>query len=106
VSLWGAAPHYLPSGTNPKVALSLLRKLGEVLEVPIDTDDIETAVRIWEKQVRDAVAEDDNLIAYVTRLEEAAPPESDLGHIPSGDQIAQELERFLRDQPGDAGSPA
>jgi proteasome assembly chaperone (PAC2) family protein len=104
VSLWGAAPHYLPSGTNPKVALSLLRKLGEVLAIPIDTGDIDTAVAIWEKQVREAVEEDDNLVAYVSRLEEASPGVPDLGQIPSGDQIARELEQFLRDNPGDGGS--
>jgi proteasome assembly chaperone (PAC2) family protein len=102
VSLWGAAPHYLPTGTNPKVALSLLRKLEQVLEVPIDTDDVETAVAIWEKQVREAVEEDENLVAYVARLEEAAA-EAGLGRIPSGDQLAEELERFLRDAP-DGGS--
>jgi proteasome assembly chaperone (PAC2) family protein len=104
VSLWGAAPHYLPSGTNPKVALSLLRKLGELLEVPIDTDDIDTAVAIWEKQVREAVEEDENLVAYVARLEEASSDETGLGQIPSGEQLAQEVERFLRDNPDDGGS--
>ncbi|MGZ4124700.1 MAG: PAC2 family protein [Actinomycetota bacterium] len=104
VSLWGAAPHYLPSGTNPKVALSLVRKLGELLEVPIDTDDMDTAVAIWEKQVREAVDEDENLVAYVSRLEEAFAEEPELGQIPSGDQIAREVEQFLRDNPDDGGS--
>jgi proteasome assembly chaperone (PAC2) family protein len=104
VSLWGAAPHYLPSGTNPKVALSLVRTLGELLEVPVDTDDIETAVAIWEKQVREAVEEDENLVAYVSRLEEASSAEPELGQIPSGDQIAREVERYLRDNPDDGGS--
>jgi proteasome assembly chaperone (PAC2) family protein len=104
VSLWGAAPHYLPSGTNPKVALSLLRKLGELIEIPIDTDDVETAVAIWEKQVRDVVEEDENLVAYVARLEEAAAEEQPLEQIPSGEQLAEELERFLRDHPDDGGS--
>ncbi|MGZ4137176.1 MAG: PAC2 family protein, partial [Actinomycetota bacterium] len=104
VSLWAAAPHYLPSGTNPKVALSLVRKLGELLEVPIDTDDMDTAVAIWEKQVREAVDEDENLVAYVSRLEEAFAEEPELGQIPSGDQIAREVEQFLRDNPDDGGS--
>ncbi|MGZ4113813.1 MAG: PAC2 family protein [Actinomycetota bacterium] len=104
VSLWGAAPHYLPSGTNPKVALSLVRKLGELLEVPIDIDDMDTAVAIWEKQVREAVDEDENLVAYVSRLEEAFAEEPELGQIPSGDQIAREVEQFLRDNPDDGGS--
>jgi proteasome assembly chaperone (PAC2) family protein len=104
VSLWGAAPHYLPAGTNPKVALSLLDKLGELLGVPIDTDEMQTATAIWEKQVREAVAEDDNLATYVSTLEDAVPEESALGQIPSGEQLAQELERFLREHPPEGGS--
>jgi proteasome assembly chaperone (PAC2) family protein len=104
VSLWGAAPHYLPSGTNPKVALSLLNKLQQVLEIPIDTDDVETAVAIWETQVRDAIGEDENLVSYVARLEEATARDTSLGQIPSGDQIAEELERFLRDNPEDGSA--
>ena len=104
VSLWGAAPHYLPSGTNPKVALSLLRKLGALLEMPIDTDDVETAVAIWEKQVREVVEEDENLVQYVARLEDAAGDNEPLGQIPSADQLAEELEAFLRDNPEEGGS--
>jgi proteasome assembly chaperone (PAC2) family protein len=104
VSLWGAAPHYLPSGTNPKVALSLLRKLGELLETPIDTDDVETAVSIWEKQVREVIEDDENLVAYVARLEEAVADRAPLEQIPSGEQLAEELERFLRDNPEGGGS--
>jgi proteasome assembly chaperone (PAC2) family protein len=103
VSLWAAAPHYLPSGTNPKVALSLLNKLSELLEIAIETVDVDTAIAIWERQVRDAVEEDENLVAYVRRLEEAAD-DAPLGRIPSGEQLAEELERFLREPPDDGGS--
>jgi proteasome assembly chaperone (PAC2) family protein len=104
VSLWAAAPHYLPSGTNPKVALALLEGLEELLDVDVDTADMQRATRVWEKQVREAIDEDPNLASYVRRLEEAAEERHDeggtLGEIPSGEQIAEELERFLRDERG------
>jgi hypothetical protein len=61
---------------------------------------METAVAIWEKQVRDVIEEDENLLSYVSRLEEAAVREQPLGQIPSGDQLAEELERYLRENPG------
>ena len=96
VSLWAAAPHYLPSGTNPSAALSLLRKLAELLDVRIDTADIETAVSIWEKQVREAIEDDPALVSYVEQLEQAA---ASAGEIPSGDQLVAELERYLRERP-------
>jgi proteasome assembly chaperone (PAC2) family protein len=104
LSLWGAASHYLPSGTNPKVALALLEKLGELLEVPIDLAGMRTATAVWDQQVRRAIEEDEDLVAYVRRLEELTEEGRDLGEIPSGDQLADELERFLRDQRGDGGS--
>jgi len=102
LSLWAAAPHYLPVGRNPRAALALLEKLREVLGVELDTDDMRSEARVWEEQVREAIAEDANLADYVRRLEEAAGP-GDLGDVPSGDQIAAELERFLRDERGDGG---
>jgi predicted ATP-grasp superfamily ATP-dependent carboligase len=100
VSLWAAAPHYLPSGTNPSAALSLLRKLSEVLGVPIETDEMETAVSIWQRQVREAIEEDPALVSYVEQLEEAA---GSAGDIPSGDQLVAELERYLRERPDGSG---
>jgi predicted ATP-grasp superfamily ATP-dependent carboligase len=101
VSLWAAAPHYLPSGTNPRVALGLLRALESIVGVEIDTDDIETAVAIWERQVREAIEDDPALVSYVAQLEEAATA---TGDIPSGDQLAAEFERYLRERP-DGSTP-
>lgn len=103
VSLWAAAPHYLPSGTNPRVAIGLLSKLCELLGVEVDRSDLQAAVAVWEHEVREAVEEDENLVAYVGRLEELAEGRPDPGEIPSGDQLAAELERFLREQRGDGG---
>jgi proteasome assembly chaperone (PAC2) family protein len=101
VSLWAAAPHYLPSGTNPRVAVALLSKLSELLAVDVDRSDLLAAVAVWEREVREAVEEDENLVAYVGRLEELSQERSEPGEIPSGDQLAAELERFLREQRGD-----
>jgi proteasome assembly chaperone (PAC2) family protein len=103
VSLWAAAPHYLPSGTNPRVAVALLAKLTELLGVEVDRSGLLSAVTVWERQVREAVEEDDNLVAYVSRLEELSAEEAEPGEVPSGDQLAAELERFLREQRGDGG---
>ena len=104
LSLWAAAPHYLPGGTNPKVALALLEKLSDVLGVAIDVDDMQTAVAVWERQVREAVEDDPAVGAYVQRLEEAAGEVEPIGDIPSGDQLAAEVERFLRERRDDGAA--
>ncbi len=98
VSLWAAVPHYLPTGTNPKGALALLETLGNLVGLTIDVGDMAQAAASWEHEVDEAIAEDGNLAEYVRRLEQALA-EGDLDQVPSGDDLAAELERFLRDQP-------
>jgi proteasome assembly chaperone (PAC2) family protein len=97
VSLWGAAPHYLPSGENPVVALALLEHLRDLVGLRIELGQMAGLARTWRREVDEAIAEDGNLGDYVRRLEEAAS-ERDVDEMPSGDDIAAELERYLRDQ--------
>lgn len=101
VSLWAAVPHYLPSGPNPKAALALVEKLSAYLGIPVATDTLERAAATWEVQVGEMIQENDDLVGYVRRLEEQAGESHDLGDVPSGDALAAELERFLREQRGE-----
>lgn len=101
VSFWAAVPHYLPSGPNPKAALALVEKLSAFLEVPVETDTLSRAAATWEEQVSEMIEQNDDLKAYVQRLEEGAGRGEELGEIPSGDALAAELERFLREQRGE-----
>jgi proteasome assembly chaperone (PAC2) family protein len=102
LSLWAAVPHYLPGGPNPKAALALAEKAAAVLGAPIETDTLARAGANWERQVSESIAENPELSAYVKRLEEVAG-EREITEIPSGETLAAELERFLRDQRGDQG---
>jgi proteasome assembly chaperone (PAC2) family protein len=99
LSLWAAAPHYLPQSRNPKVALALLEALRDLTGLEVDTGEIELAARVFEREVSEAIEEDGNLAGYVQRLEEAAEAMGDDGLLEaaSGDDIAAELERFLRE---------
>lgn len=97
VSLWAAAPHYLPSSTNPKVALALLEAVRDVVGLPVETADMALAAEVWRREIDEAIAEDTNLQEYVRSLEEASEGR-DLGRMPSGDDLAAELERYLRDR--------
>jgi len=70
VSLWAASPHYLPSTTNPKVALALMEQLRELIGLEVETADMAGAASAWERKVDEAIEEDGNLQDYVRRLEE------------------------------------
>lgn len=98
VSFWAAVPHYLPAGPNPKAALALVQKVSRYLDAPVATDTLERAAGTWESQVSGMIEDNEDLASYVERLEQSADEGSDLGEVPSGDALAAELERFLREQ--------
>jgi proteasome assembly chaperone (PAC2) family protein len=106
-SLWAAVPHYVAVAPNPKGALAILRRLESLVGVTVDASDLESAAVDYERQVTRAVELDPEVQAFVERLERAADAEegpTDLSQIPSGDVLAREFQRFLR-QRGGPGSP-
>jgi proteasome assembly chaperone (PAC2) family protein len=102
-SLWAAVPHYLAVTPNPKAALALVNKAVEILKVPAEVDDLERATAIYEDRVSEIVSADEDVLGYVQLLEERADERAreeqvDLTELPSGDAIAEELERYLQDR--------
>ena len=105
-SLWAAVPHYVAVAPNPKGALALLRRLESLVGVTVDAQDLETAASDYDRQVTRAVELDPEVQAFVERLERAADEEEagGEGDLPSGDVLAREFQRFLR-QRGGGGQP-
>jgi len=106
-SLWASVPHYVAAAPNPKAALALVRKLEGLVGVSVDAGELETAAADYERQVSLAVQSDPDVQAFVERLEQAAEQEEesmDPSDLPSGDVIAREFQRFLR-QRGPGESP-
>jgi predicted ATP-grasp superfamily ATP-dependent carboligase len=98
-SLWAAVPHYVAVAPNPKGALAILRRLESLVGVTVDASDLETAAVDYERQVTRAVELDPEVQAFVERLERAADEEErapDPGSLPTGDVLAREFQRFLR----------
>jgi hypothetical protein len=98
ISLRVAVPHYVPSPPNPKATHALLRRLEEVTRLDLGARALEPSATDWEHQVSAAAADDPQVVTYVRRLEEQHDAEEPL---PSGDDLAAELEAFLREQRGD-----
>jgi len=96
-SLWAAVPHYVAVAPNPKGALAILRRLESLVGVTVDATDLETAAVDYERQVTRAVEMDPDVQAFVERLEKAADEEeAGSPDVPSGDVLAREFQRFLR----------
>src|SRR5665809_95070 len=101
-SLWAAVPHYLAVTPNPKAALALVERATQLVGVGVEIDDLVRATKIYEERVTEMVAGDDDVQAYVRMLEERTDEQEDIEEMdpfrmPSGEDIAAELERFLRD---------
>ncbi|MGI8460615.1 MAG: PAC2 family protein [Solirubrobacterales bacterium] len=102
-SLWAAIPHYVAAVPNPKAALALLRRLEGLTGVAIEASELEDAMGRFDEQVDRAVASNPEIEELVRRLEaDQEDPDAALGpgDVPSGDTIARDFQRFLR-QRGD-----
>jgi proteasome assembly chaperone (PAC2) family protein len=100
-SLWASVPHYVAAAPNPKAALALVRKVEGLVAVSVDATDLENATGEYERQVGLAVQSDPDVQAFVERLEQAAEQDTrplGPGDLPSGDALASEFQRFLRQQ--------
>src|SRR5579871_3627741 len=107
-SLWAAVPHYIAAAPNPKAALALVRKLEGLVQVAVDATELESASAEYERQVNLAVQSDPDVSAFVERLEQAAGEAGDeqTGPLPSGDSIARDLQRFLRQRESGEDPPS
>jgi proteasome assembly chaperone (PAC2) family protein len=101
VSLWAAVPHYVSLAPSPRAAKALCARLSDLIGIPIGLDELEEAERSYAEQVSEAVATDAETAAYVEELEQRADSLEGIveeGGLPSGDSIAAELTRFLRER--------
>jgi len=99
VSFWASVPHYLPSVPSAPAALALLESCSNLLRVGVDTSQLETSAESYQEQVSAAVSQDSELAGYVRMLEERFDSQAgDARNLPTGDDLAEELESFLRDQ--------
>ncbi len=100
VSFWASVPHYLPAVPSAPAALALLDTLSALLGTSVNTSDLERTAQTYQEQVSVAVSQDSDLSSYVQMLEDRFDSQTTQGarDLPTGDDLAQELEGFLREQ--------
>ena len=101
-SLWAAVPHYVSLAPSPRAARALCDRLGQLLGVAIDTRELAEAEEAYVEQVTEAIAGDETgeTAEYVADLEKRtdALDLEEHENLPSGDTLAAELTRFLRER--------
>lgn len=97
VSLWAAVPAYIPAAPSPKAVLALVQRCAELISVPVVMTDLEIASAAYERQVNEAMEDDEEIRTYIHQLEERYVAIEEI-EIPRPDLLVEEVERFLRDQ--------
>lgn len=108
VSLWSAVPHYVSLAPSPRAARALVERLSVLLGCAIDTGELVAAEEAYAYQVSEAVASDAETTAYVEELERRVDMVEELtepDELPSGESLAAELTRFLRERDEDGEDP-
>jgi proteasome assembly chaperone (PAC2) family protein len=101
VGLWARVPHYASAMPYPAAAAALLEGLARLTELELDTSSLQAAATSTHQQIEQLIAGSDEHAALVRQLEDQQDREQGLaatafGDLPSGDELAAELERFLR----------
>jgi predicted ATP-grasp superfamily ATP-dependent carboligase len=96
IALWAAVPHYANATPSPKATLALVNALEDFLEISLPQGDLPESALAWESAVNEMVKEDSDIEEYIKTLEES----KDASEISdeSGEELAREVERFLRRQ--------
>ncbi|MGH9297868.1 MAG: proteasome assembly chaperone family protein [Acidimicrobiales bacterium] len=106
VGLWARVPHYVSAMPFPPASVALLDGLAAVSGLVVDTGILAEAADAARTRVDELIEQSTEHAAMVRQLERNVdllqdPPTSlHQMDVPSGDEIAAELERYLRDQPG------
>lgn len=104
-SFWAAVPHYVQQLPSPKATLALVERSVALAGTALDVAELRTASADYERHVNERVADDEDAVAYVASLESAGDDDWDdplePGRLVEGDidELAAEVERFLRDHP-------
>lgn len=98
VGLWAEVPHYISANAHPSSILALVEAVARTFGVDVDTEELEQAAAAHNTQVDEAVADHPDAAEMVERLETHVDEGGTVQQVPSGDDLAEEIERFLSDR--------
>jgi proteasome assembly chaperone (PAC2) family protein len=109
IGLWAALPHYLNLAPNPWGAMALIRELGRLLPMAVDTSALAGQTEAFDAAVTELIDDNPELVGYIERLEADSDDDDDdeedddgspgLADLPPEELVA-EVERYLREHPG------
>ena len=104
-SLWANVPHYISGIENPKATRTLVERVLSLLGATLDLGDLDEAIKQFEANLAEIVAQNAKIAGYIRKLESkaaeeqatAVPPAAG-SDLPPAAELVAEIQQFLRQQ--------
>jgi proteasome assembly chaperone (PAC2) family protein len=96
-ALWAQVPHYLSGGASPPAIRAVLERLRDLAGFAADLDGLDDQASAYVQRVEEGLTDRPDVVEVISAIE-AGEDEVEESELPSGDELASEIERFLRDQ--------
>jgi hypothetical protein len=105
IGVWARVPHYLAAIPYPAASAALVEALATVAGLELNAEELHNAAVSMVSQIDEIVTNNEEYRVLVRQLEAAFDGEAstpvDFSGLPSGDELAAEVERFLRGEQED-----
>jgi proteasome assembly chaperone (PAC2) family protein len=99
LALWAQVPQYVSAGASPPAIRAVLAKLRDLGGLELDLQALDAQVDAYVQRIEAGLADRPDVAQAIEAIESATPEPATLEEdLPSADELASEIERFLRDQ--------
>ena len=93
IALWAQVPHYVAAGPSPPAIRALLAKVRDLSGLQVDLSTLDDQAQAYIQRVDEGIADRPDVVEAIREIESGTEPP-----LPSGEELASEIERFLRGQ--------
>jgi proteasome assembly chaperone (PAC2) family protein len=99
LGLWAQVPHYAAGMPYPAAAAALIYGLGQAAGISFEAAELDREAQATSVRLDDLIAQNTEHQQMVAQLEQAVDTlDENPTDLPTGDQLAEELQQFLREQ--------
>ena len=102
LALWASVPHYVHNAPSPKAMLAMVAELEKYLGLSFDRTALAEQAFTWERGIDEVSLADEDMAGYITELEKKHDEAESVQA--SGDFLANEFEKFLRQNDSENGT--
>jgi proteasome assembly chaperone (PAC2) family protein len=93
IALWAQVPHYVAAGPSPPAIRALLARVRDLSGLQVDLSTLDDQAQAYIQRVDEGIADRPDVVEAIEEIESGTEPP-----LPSGEELASEIERFLRGQ--------